>query len=185
MAMFSAKASGEQSPPPGGGLSIIAVGMTVRGDIESNGTVKVEGAVEGLVEARNQVLVAKGGVVQGDIDAREAVVGGVVHGAIRATDRVEVQAGALVSGDITTKRIAVAEGGTLNGQIRMSDPASEPTAKPAAESRQPKAEPKAAAPTAAPAPAPTPTPVPQSSRASVPVARVAVPPRLSSSGSNS
>ena len=184
MAMFSAKASGEQSQPPGGGLSIIAVGMTVRGDIESNGTVKVEGAVEGLVEARNQVLVAKGGVVQGDIDAREAVVGGVVHGAIRATDRVEVQAGALVSGDITTKRIAVAEGGTLNGQIRMSEPGSEP--KPATESRsQAKSEAKAAAPAPAPAPAAAPAPVPQSSRASVPVARVAVPPRLSSSGSSS
>jgi cytoskeletal protein CcmA (bactofilin family) len=182
MGMFSAKNPGEQAQPQGGGLSIIAVGMTVRGDIESNGTVKVEGSVEGLVEARNQVLVAKGGVVQGDIDAREAVVGGVVHGAIRATDRVEVQAGALVSGDITTKRIAVAEGGTLNGQIRMSEPGSEPKAMPEPRS-QSKTAPKSSTAAESPAtPAPTPAPGTQSPRASVPVARVAVPPRLPSSG---
>jgi cytoskeletal protein CcmA (bactofilin family) len=116
------KTKGPTEPEqPAGGLSIIAVGMTVRGDLESNGTVKVEGTVEGHVQAKNQVLVAKGGVVDGDIDAREAVVGGQANGAIRALERVEIQSGATVNGDITTRRISVAEGGLLNGLIRMGE----------------------------------------------------------------
>ena len=130
MAILKAKNAAEaEQPPQTGGLSIIAVGMTVRGNLESNGTVKVEGIVEGHVQAKNQVLVAKGGVVQGDVDAREAVIGGAAHGAIRALDRVEIQAGAVVNGDITTRRISVAEGGTLNGLIRMGEaPGAKPTA---------------------------------------------------------
>ena len=64
MAILKTKSASEQEQPAGG-LSIVAVGMTVRGDLESNGTVKVEGAVEGHVRAANQVLVAKGGVVGG------------------------------------------------------------------------------------------------------------------------
>ena len=124
MGMFSAKGEREPSAPLGG-LSIIAAGMTVRGDIESNNTVKVEGTVNGNVRARQQVLVAKDGIVQGDIEAREAIVGGSVDGAIRAAERVEVQAGAVVKGDITTRRISVAEGGSLNGAIRMGEPAAE------------------------------------------------------------
>ena len=125
MAILKAKGAAEPEQPAGG-LSIIAVGMTVRGDLESNGTVKVEGTVEGHVQAKNQVLVAKGGVVDGDIDAREAVIGGQANGAIRALDRVEIQAGATVNGDITTRRISVAEGGSLNGLIRMGEQGAKP-----------------------------------------------------------
>jgi cytoskeletal protein CcmA (bactofilin family) len=164
MGMFDKKTAKMPAPPPPGGLSIIAVGMTIHGDIDSNGTVKVEGTVDGCVLARNQVLVAKGGVVRGDIDARESVVGGAVYGAIRATDRVEVQPGATVHGDITTKRIAIAEGGNLNGLIRMGETSAEPRLPVRVEGR--------------PAPAAAPLPV---VRPSVPVARVAVPPRQGAS----
>jgi cytoskeletal protein CcmA (bactofilin family) len=106
-----------------GGLSIIGAGMTVRGDLETPGVVKVEGTVEGHVRAKAQVLIAKGGLVHGDVETAEAVVGGAVNGAIRASNRVEIQPGASVDGDITTRRISVAEGGLLNGLIRMEESA--------------------------------------------------------------
>ena len=164
------KRSGPPEPPPGG-LSVIAIGMAVKGDIESAGTVKVEGAVDGHVASRNQVLVAKGGIVHGDIDAREAIIGGAVHGSIRTIERVEIQSGAVVNGDITTRRISVSEGGTLNGQIRMGDQAAAQN-KPG---QLPKVEPRPAQPVT--------TSNQAAVRPSVPVARVAVPPRLPSSGS--
>ncbi len=123
----SAKSTGERPVAPSKGspaaanLSIVGAGMTIRGDLETDGVVKVEGTVEGHVKASSQVLVARGGVVQGDIETTEAVVGGAVNGAIRARERVEVQAGASVAGDVTTVRLAVVEGATLNGQIKMGD----------------------------------------------------------------
>jgi cytoskeletal protein CcmA (bactofilin family) len=104
-----------------GGLSIIAVGMSVNGDIDSDGTVKVEGSVVGQVRATTQVLIARGGEVRGDISAREVIVGGSVVGTISATERIEVQPGAAIEGDVLTRRIAVAEGAKLDGQVRMSD----------------------------------------------------------------
>jgi len=166
MGMFSGKGEKQPELAPGGGLSVIAPGMTVRGDIDSDGTVKVEGIVEGQVQARNQVLVAKGGTVQGDIDARESIVGGTVQGSIRASERVEVQAGATVRGDITTRRIAVAEGGNLNGAIKMIEAPAETKAAP-----KPEAKSQGSTPV-----------VPSMSRPSVPVARVAVPPRQPQGG---
>lgn len=173
MSVFGGRKSTEPAAPSGG-LSIIAVGMTVRGDIESNGTVKVEGTVEGHVEARDQVLVARGGAVLGDILARETIVGGAVHGSVHASDRVEIQAGAVVNGDIVTKRIAVAEGGSLNGQIRMSEAATEARTAGAERPAAVKAESR-------PSQSSPATPVPIPGRASVPIARVAVPPRLPAS----
>lgn len=137
MAIFSSAAknatpgagSGRAVQPPVAGLSIIGAGMTVHGDVETAGVIKVEGTVNGHVTARQQVLVAKGGQIDGDVDTTEAVIGGIVHGAVIARQRVEVQAGATVQGDVTTKRIAVAEGAVINGMVKMGE--SEETARPA------------------------------------------------------
>jgi cytoskeletal protein CcmA (bactofilin family) len=101
------------------GLSIIAAGMRVEGELISDGVVKIEGTLVGTVRAEQQVLVARGGVVDGDIYTREAVVGGEVRGGIFADERVEVQATSVVQGDIATQRITVQEGGEVNGHIKM------------------------------------------------------------------
>lgn len=103
-------------------LSIIAPGMRVVGELQTDGVVKVEGVVEGSIRAKQQVLVAKEGTVEGDIHTKEAVVGGKVIGAIFADQRVEVQNTSMIEGDITTQRIVVHEGGEVNGHVRMADP---------------------------------------------------------------
>ena len=104
------------------GLSVVACGMSITGHLDTNGVIKVEGKVTGSIRAERQVLVAKGGVVDGDILTREAIIGGEVRGGIYADERVEVQATSLINGDITTKRILMQEGGEVNGHVRMEDP---------------------------------------------------------------
>ncbi|UCG85354.1 MAG: polymer-forming cytoskeletal protein [Gemmatimonadota bacterium] len=128
MAMFSSTArdSGPRpSPRPNGpeGLSILAAGTRVTGELEVDGVIKIEGALKGTVKAQGQVLVVKGGRVEGDIIARQAVIGGEVHGGVLADDRVEIQATSVVNGDITTPQITVLEGGKINGKINMAKPA--------------------------------------------------------------
>ncbi|HWA15906.1 MAG TPA: polymer-forming cytoskeletal protein [Gemmatimonadales bacterium] len=103
-----------------GALSIIASGTVITGDLRADGTIKIEGEVLGNVQAAQQVLLARGSHVRGDVQAREAVIGGVVEGAIRATDRVEIQSTAVVTGDVTTQRIVIAEGGQVNGGLVMT-----------------------------------------------------------------
>lgn len=126
MAMFSATPQEAKRGAPGPqrepGLSVIAHGMRIEGELLTDGVVKIEGTVVGSVRAEQQVVVAKGGVVEGDIQTREAILGGEVRGAILAHERVEVQASSVVHGDISTQRIVVHEGGEVNGHVRMGDP---------------------------------------------------------------
>ena len=125
MAIFKEeKTDGRNGGVPGGpdgALSIIAAGMTVSGDIDSNGVVKVEGRVEGSIRAARQVLVGRQGTVRGDIETREAIIGGTVEGTITGNERVEIQATAQVSGDVVTRTIVIAEGGKINGSVRMEE----------------------------------------------------------------
>jgi cytoskeletal protein CcmA (bactofilin family) len=117
MAMFTEKPHGGSDAEAG--LSIIGTGMRVEGDITADGVVKVEGIIVGTVRAGRQVLVAKGGLVEGDIVSREAIIGGEVRGGIQATERVELQGTSVVHGNIATRRLFVQEGGEINGILRM------------------------------------------------------------------
>ncbi|OLC70822.1 MAG: hypothetical protein AUH78_19975 [Gemmatimonadetes bacterium 13_1_40CM_4_69_8] len=126
MAIFTEKGHG--APETETGLSIIGTGMRVVGDITAEGVVKIEGTVVGTVRAGRQVLVGKGGEVEGDVISREAIIGGEVRGSIRADERVEIQASCVVHGDIAAKRLLVQEGGEINGVVRMGETALEPEA---------------------------------------------------------
>lgn len=107
--------------PPEGAMSVVAAGMRIMGDIETNGVVKVEGVIEGAVRSARQVLLGRSGVIHGDIHANDAVLGGKVVGAVIASERVEIQGTASVEGDIQTRSIVVFEGGSINGAVRMGD----------------------------------------------------------------
>jgi cytoskeletal protein CcmA (bactofilin family) len=100
-------------------FSIIAGDMTVIGDLETEGVVRIEGRVKGTVRVGSQVLVAAGAVIEGDLHTQEAVIAGQVSGSIHARDRVELQASALVAGDILTPRIAIVEGARVSGEVKM------------------------------------------------------------------
>lgn len=100
-------------------FSIIAADMTVIGDLETQGVVRIEGRVRGTVRVGGQVLVAAGAVIEGDLHTEEAVIAGQVSGAIIARERVELQATAVVAGDIHTPRIAVVEGAKVSGEVKM------------------------------------------------------------------
>jgi cytoskeletal protein CcmA (bactofilin family) len=133
MGIFSAPATtaapaSERRKPGGhaGGLSIVAKDLTIAGDLQAAGVVRIEGRVIGSVHAGDQVLLSDGGVVEGDVVTREAIVGGRVHGCITADERVELQASAVVHGDIVTRRLLIQEGGRVNGAVRMEPVGGEP-----------------------------------------------------------
>lgn len=100
-------------------FSIIASDMTVIGDLETDGVVRIEGRVKGAVRVGSQVLVAAGAIIEGDLHTQEAIIAGQISGAIHARERVELQATAMVAGDIHTPRISIVEGARVTGEVKM------------------------------------------------------------------
>lgn len=98
-------------------ISIIGPGMRVIGDCETDGTLRIEGTVEGTVRAGKAVVIGKDGAVKGDVITQDAIVGGRVTGAIVAESRLELQATCAVDGEIKARRIKLDEGGRINGTI--------------------------------------------------------------------
>jgi cytoskeletal protein CcmA (bactofilin family) len=100
-------------------VSIIGPGMKVVGDCSSDGTIRVEGRVEGSVKAAKSVVVGKDGMVKGDIVTQDAIIAGRVNGSVSAESRIELQASCRVQGDIRSRRVKLDEGGQVDGQLHM------------------------------------------------------------------
>lgn len=111
----------EQITQAAASISIIAQGTRVVGDCETDGTVRIEGIVEGKVRAGKAVVVGKDGVVKGDITTQDAVIGGHVTGTVVAESRLELQATCVIDGEIRARRIKLDEGGKVNGSVMMGE----------------------------------------------------------------
>jgi cytoskeletal protein CcmA (bactofilin family) len=100
-------------------ISIIGPGMKLVGDCETDGTIRIEGVVEGSVKAGKAVVVGKDGKVKGDITTQDAVISGSVVGTVSAESRLELQATARIDGEIRARRMQLEEGAILNGTVQM------------------------------------------------------------------
>lgn len=116
-------------------VSVIAPGLTVLGDMECDGTVRVEGRVEGSIRASKSVVVGKNGHVTGDVETQDVVIAGAVVGTVSGASRVELQESCRIEGDIRSRRIKLEEGGQVEGRFHMSKAVSAESAGGAAASK--------------------------------------------------
>ena len=116
-----ARDRGGNGTPAESVISIIGPGMKVVGDCETDGTVRIDGQIQGTVSAGKAVVVGKDGIVDGDIDTQDAVVSGRVTGKVWAESRLELQATSRVDGEIRARRLQLEEGAVLNGSVQMSE----------------------------------------------------------------
>ena len=70
--------------------------------------------------------------IKAEISAKAVVITGAVTGNVMAADKVEIQATGSVTGDVVSPRLVIADGGCLNGNVKMpqSERGHTPPAKP-------------------------------------------------------
>lgn len=104
-----------------GAISLVAPGMSIVGDCETDGTVRIEGKLEGSVRAGKSVVVGRSGEVVGDIFTQDAIISGRVSGNITAESRLELQSTCDIQGEIRSRRVQLDEGARFNGQVFMEE----------------------------------------------------------------
>jgi cytoskeletal protein CcmA (bactofilin family) len=102
-------------------ISIIGPGMRLVGDIETDGTVRIEGSVEGTVRAGKAVVIGKDGSVDGTVHTQDAVISGRLTGTLTAESRLELQSTSRIDGEVFARRMQLEEGAELNGTIHMGE----------------------------------------------------------------
>src|SRR3954466_12517735 len=114
MSLFSRR---ETSPIPSTNFSVFDSHISVSGDLETDGALRIDGRLEGSIHRADLIVIGQGASVVGDVTAREVIVGGAVTGNIFAAQRTELQSTGIVAGDIRSAAILVHEGGVVQGRL--------------------------------------------------------------------
>lgn len=99
--------------------SFVGMNSHFKGDIQSKGTLRIDGSVEGNVDT-DWLILGEKALLKGDVSARGIIVGGKIEGALTAKEILEIKPKGQVIGDITTPKLMVSEGGILEGRSSMN-----------------------------------------------------------------
>jgi cytoskeletal protein CcmA (bactofilin family) len=111
--------------PKSTGYSVVDEQMVIRGEISTQGTIRIDGRLEGRTHRAGVAIIGAKGVVVGDLEAREVIIGGILEGNVIVEGRIEIQASASVRGDITAASMLLHEGATIHGHVQVDHRASQ------------------------------------------------------------
>ena len=99
-------------------FSIVGAECYFQGTRSVQGSLRVDGRLEGAVDNARHVIVGDGGRIAGDVTAQVVVCGGEIEGNICA-DMLEVLAKSRIKGDIRAKKMIVEEGARIEGHCAI------------------------------------------------------------------
>ena len=100
-------------------VTILSAHAHWEGTLRSEGSVTIQGRLEGQVHATKDVTVDEGAEVQAEIFAQNVLIHGTVRGRVEAHGRLEIFPTGKVIGDVKAPSLVVHEGAKLSGQLRM------------------------------------------------------------------
>jgi cytoskeletal protein CcmA (bactofilin family) len=94
-------------------------GSRVTGKLNFEGTVRVDGQVEGEINAQDTLIVGEPAIVNAQITGSSVIIKGRVTGDITARKRVEIRAPGKLFGNVTTPSLIIQEGVIFEGHCSM------------------------------------------------------------------
>jgi len=120
--MFNAKSKsdGLGETPASGSASLIGAGTSMKGDITSNGDLRIDGTLVGNIHCSAKVVIGANGVVEGDISGQQADIMGTVTGTIKVKDLLQLKSSCVVNGNLQSAKLQIEPSASFNGQCHMT-----------------------------------------------------------------
>lgn len=100
--------------------AFLGEGTEFKGVISFEGTVRVDGVLEGEVITDDTFIIGTAAKVKAEVKAGIVIVMGRMEGKIEAKEKCEVRVGSRVSGEIFTPSIYIEEGAVFEGSCHMT-----------------------------------------------------------------
>jgi cytoskeletal protein CcmA (bactofilin family) len=100
-------------------FTFLGRGVDFKGIINFDGTVRIDGRLEGEVHTKGTLVIGEHAIIKGLISAGTLICGGRIKATITATERVQLLKPAIVVGDIRTPSIVIEEGAHIHGMCDM------------------------------------------------------------------
>ncbi len=118
MAKQTTKPYGEDQ---GQAINILSEGTIIKGDIIADGDIRIDGNLNGNIEAKGRLVIGPKGKVEGEINCNNIEVSGFIKGKINVSDLLTMKASAEINGDIVAGKLSVEPGSMFTGTCTMGD----------------------------------------------------------------
>jgi cytoskeletal protein CcmA (bactofilin family) len=101
-------------------INIIGIGTDIKGDINSNGDIRIDGSLTGNLFTRGKVVIGETGKICGEIKCKNSDIAGELEGKIFVAELLSLKATARVLGDIQASRLSIEPGCRFTGFCNMN-----------------------------------------------------------------
>ena len=105
----------------GNGTTLIGSGTTLKGDINSNSDLRIDGTIIGNVSSSAKIVIGASGSIEGDISGNQADIVGKVSGNIRTKDLLQLRGDCIVNGNVYAGKLQIEPTAIFNGQCHMGN----------------------------------------------------------------
>ncbi|MDN5351728.1 MAG: hypothetical protein PWQ12_647 [Clostridiales bacterium] len=103
---------------------IIGPNSLIKGDIESEGSIRVDGKVIGNIKSLGNVIISENAFVKGDVSSLSAEIYGACEGDVTVQGKVNLHQNSTLRGDVIAKSLTTKEGALFKGNCTV-DPKEE------------------------------------------------------------
>jgi cytoskeletal protein CcmA (bactofilin family) len=111
---------GSGSPEQAEITAFLGKGTEFKGVLSFEGTIRVDGKVEGEVISKDTLIAGDGAFLQGEITVGMIICSGKIVGNVNASQKVHIIAPGIVQGNIKTPKLIIEEGVTFDGKSEMA-----------------------------------------------------------------
>ena len=101
-------------------IAFVGKGVEFKGVITYNGTVRIDGRLDGEIHTAGVLMVGQEAVITAKITAGTVISRGHITGDIVAVGRVRLLAPAILNGSVKTPLLCMEEGVLFNGSLEMA-----------------------------------------------------------------
>jgi cytoskeletal protein CcmA (bactofilin family) len=109
--------------------AFLGKGTEFKGVLSFEGTIRVDGKVEGEILSKDTLIAGDGAFLQGEISVGTLISSGKIKGNVTAGQKVHLLAPAAVQGTIKTPKLIIEEGVTFDGKSEMAGESQTPDQK--------------------------------------------------------
>lgn len=102
-------------------VSQIGAGTEIKGDIQCDGDLRIDGSVVGTIDVKGKVVIGNAGVIEGEVTCKNGDVSGKIRGKITVQELLSLKSSSEFRGDIITKKLSIEPGSQFNGTCQMGD----------------------------------------------------------------
>jgi cytoskeletal protein CcmA (bactofilin family) len=117
--MWATKERNQQAEQGSENFTLLGKGTDFKGVVNFDGTVRVDGRVEGEIHTTGTLIVGEHAVIEGIVCAGVLMNSGKINGTITAIEKIQILKPGVLVGDIRTPVIAIEEGSRFHGMCDM------------------------------------------------------------------